>query len=121
MCSDTPEQELTESRVRRFVMESITRTLDMGEDPVNQAQWSEVHPGWHGPCLHEGMSDEELTEWIMCTEEMEQAIMMFRGETAQNPNEENEISGWIMDEEEVESTDVSQLLLDLIPLEGDWQ
>ena len=122
MCAENPEQPLTEQRVRQFVAETIERTLDQGNDPIQQAMYSEVHPGFISGSLHPDMTEADLLEWIMETQEMQEALMMFRGSTVQNPDAENSISGWIMDEdEEVGMTDVTQLLLDLTPSDSDWQ
>ena len=121
MCSENPKQPLTEQRVRQFVGEAIARTQEQGNDPVQQAMQSEIHPGPIADSLQRSMTEAALLEWIMQSEEMEQALMMFRGETVQNQNSENSISAWIMDEEEVEMTDVSQLLLDLTATDSDWQ
>lgn len=120
MCSDSPEQPLTESRVRRFVAEAIARTQEQGNGPVKQAMQSEIHPGPIADALHPAMSEAALLEWIMQTEEMQQALMMFRDQNPVNP-EASEVQAHKMSPEEVEVTDVEQLLLDLIPAQSDWQ
>lgn len=121
MCSESPEEPLTESRVRMFVSETIARTQDQGDDPIKQAMYSEVHAGPISPNLHPEMTDAALLEWVMQSEEMEQALMMFRGQRLTAPDEENSIKGWEMDEEEVGMTNLSQLLLDLTATDSDWQ
>lgn len=120
MCSDSQEQPLTEQRVRRFVTEAIARTQEQGNDPVQQAMQSEAHPGPIADALHPEMSEAALLEWIMQTDEMEQALMMFRNQNPSSP-EASEVQAHKMSPGEVEATDVEQLLLDLIPAQSDWQ
>ena len=112
-------EPLKEQEVRAFVVEAITRTLEDGNDPIQQAKESEAHPSPVGNPLYEGMSNKELTDWIMGTEEMQQALTMFLGEIPNNPTQ-SEITVEVMTEEQVEMTDVRQLLNDLQAVEGDW-
>lgn len=112
---------LTEERVRLFVAEAIDRTKEQGNDPAQQAMEAEVHPCPISSNLNPAMEEADLLEWIMETEEMRQALMMFRGKNPENPETENHIQAWRMDEEEVEETDVMKLLLDLTVAESDWQ
>lgn len=66
------------------------------------------------------MMEADLLEWIMETEEMQEALIMFRNQNPQRP-EAQEVEAHRMTEEEVEATDVTQLLLDLTAAESDWQ
>lgn len=120
MCSETPEQPLTEQRVRLFVRETIARTQEQGNDPVQQAMQSEVHPGPIADSLHLQMTAAALLEWIMQTQEMQEALIMFRNQSPNNP-EASEVEVHKMEQEEVEATDVEQLLLDLTVAQSDWR
>ena len=120
MCSESPEQPLTERRVRMFVEETISRTREQGNDPMQQAMESEVHPGPVSDNLHPAMEEADLLEWIMETEEMQEALIMFRDQNPQHP-EAAEVEAHRMTKEEVEETDVTQLLLDITITESDWQ
>lgn len=120
MCSETPKQPLTEQRVRRFVQETIARTQEQGNDPVQQAIQSEIHPGPIADSLHPEMTEVALLEWIMQSQEMQEALMMFRNQTPNSP-EASEVEAHKMEQEEVEATDVEQLLLDLTVAQSDWQ
>ena len=113
-------EPLTEERVRLFVAEEIDRTEEQGIDPAQQAMEAEVHPGHLSSILHRGISPADLLEWIMETEEMQEALTMFRDQNPQRP-EATEVEAHRMTEEEVEATDVTQLLLDLTAAESDWQ
>ncbi|WP_300851740.1 hypothetical protein [uncultured Bacteroides sp.] len=120
MCSPKQGQPLTEERVRLFVAEAITRTKEQGNDPTQQAMEAEVHPGPILSNLHPEMEEADLLEWIMETQEMQEALIMFRDLNPQRP-EAMEVEAHKMTEEEVETTDVTQLLLDLTATESDWQ
>ena len=117
--SENPDEPLSESGVRRFVMEVVERQEEWGNEPVKDAMWSDVHAGWTSKSLREDMSAEELTDWIMETEEMRQALEMFRGEVASRP--ERCQRAWVLSEERVEEITVSELLSNLVPMESDWQ
>ncbi|CDE57079.1 unknown [Prevotella sp. CAG:873] len=119
MCSQKPDQALTEQRVRLFVQEAIARTQEQGNDPVQQAMQSEIHPGPIADSLHPEMSEAELLEWIMQTQEMQEALIMFRNQSPNSP-EASEVEAHKMEQEEVEATDVEQLLLDLTVAQSDW-
>ena len=120
MCSETPEQPLTEQRVRRFVMEAINRTQEQGYNPVLQAMQSEVHPGPIADSLHPEMTEAALLEWIMQTEEMQEALIMFHNQIPSAP-EASEVEAHKMEQEEVEVMDVEQLLLNLTVSQSDWR
>lgn len=113
-------EPLTEERVRLFVAEAIDRTKEQGNDPAQQAMEAEVHPDPISSNLHRGISPADLLEWIMETEEMQEALTMLRDQNPQRP-EATEVEAHRMTEEEVEATDVTQLLLDLTAAESDWQ
>ena len=66
------------------------------------------------------MAEADLLEWIMETQEMQEALTMFRDQNPQRP-EATEMEAHKMTEEEVEATDVTQLLIDLTAAESDWQ
>lgn len=100
------------------------------ENPYYQARISEMHRGWTGPNIPNPETEEEmeltrnkenLLEWIMDTEEMRYALMLFRGGNPENPDRENHIQAWRMNEEEVYETDIAKLLLDLTAAESDWR
>lgn len=119
MCSQQPGQPLTEQRVRLFVKETIGRTKEQGNDPIQQAEESSLHPGPVAPSLHPKMTEEELLEWIMQTEEMTEALTWFGDQNPENP-QAWEVEAQRMTEEEVEETDVYMLLLGLTVAESDW-
>lgn len=121
MCSDNLSDPLTEGRVRKMVRIAIERTLDEGEDPVEQARMSEIHPCPISCNLYKGMPENKLVDWIMETEEMQQALGWFKGLSPDKQYEEYQTEVEIMDEEEVEMTDVYYLLLGLTQVESDWQ
>lgn len=120
MCSETPKQPLTEQRVRLFVQETIDRTQEQGNDPVQQAMQSEIHPGPIADSLHPQMTAADLLEWIMQSQEMQEALIMFRDQLPNSP-EASEVEAHRMEQEEVEATDVEQLLLDLTVAQSDWR
>lgn len=120
MCGETPKQPLTEQRVRLFVEETIARTQEQGNDPVQQAIQSEIHPGPIADSLHPEMTEAALLEWIMQSQEMQEALIMFRNQSLSNP-EASEVEAHKMEQEEVEATDVEQLLLDLTVAQSDWR
>ena len=117
MCSENPSDPLTEGRVRELVRQLIEQSWE----PVSEAKNSEVHPCPISSNLYEEMPEEELEDWIMETEEMQQALMMFRGERPDSPDKENQINAWIMGEEEMVEMSLTTFLLDLVPAESDWQ
>lgn len=119
MCSETPKQPLTEQRVRLFVQETIDRTQEQGNDPVQQAMQSEIHPGPIADSLQPSMTEADLLEWIMQSQEMQEALIMFRDQLPNSP-EASEVEAHRMEQEEVEATDVEQLLLDLTVAQSDW-
>ena len=120
MCSPNQGQPLTEERVRLFVAETIARTKEQGHDPIEQAMEAEMHPGPISSNLSPTMEEAALLEWIMETEEMQEALTMFRSQNPQRPEAQG-VTARRMTEEEVEATDIAQLLLDLTVAESDWQ
>lgn len=98
-----------------------------GNDPYAQARMAYVHPCPINPnpprpsqnLLNNRIHKADLLEWIMETEEMQEALTMFRGQRADAPLPETEIS--LMGEEEVEQMDVEMLLQNLSVVESDWQ
>ncbi len=120
MCSENPKQPLTEQRGRPFVAETIARTQEQGNDPVRQAMQSEIHPGPVADTLQPSTTEAELLEWIMQSQEMQEALIMFRDQNPSSP-EASEVEAHRMEQEEVEATDVEQLLLDLTVAQSDWR
>ncbi len=130
MTCDADNQPLSENYVRKFVADTIERTLDAGENPYYQARESDVHTfgSWrtHIPSVdtNEEMYDSDnrdcLTEWIMQTDEMQEALTMFRNKRPSD-NDDPECSAWKMDDEAIYDIQVVSLLVYLIPTEGDWQ
>ena len=117
MCSESPSDPLTEGRVR----EMVRLLIEQSWEPVEEARNSEVHPCPISSNLYDEMPEDELEDWIMETEDMQQALMMFRGERADSPDKENQINAWVMSEEEMEEMTLSNFLLDLVQTESDWQ
>jgi len=127
---DTPNEEVSFSTVRKFVSETIQRTLDAGENPFRQAHDVDVHTlsSWniHIPSvsseeeMYDTRNQETLAAWIMDTDEMQEALNMFRGKKPTD-TDDPECSAWEMDDEAVYEIQIDQLLAYLIPSEGDWQ
>lgn len=103
MTCDADNQPLTENNVRKFVSDTILRTLDAGENPYYQALESDVHTfGSWGTYIPSVGSEEEmydsynrdiLTEWIMQTDEMQEALSMFRGKRPKD-KDDPEMRAW---------------------------
>ena len=117
----------TEEAVRKTVKTIIEQTLETGQNPYEQARMAEVHnqetilPNPVSKKEQEAEANKaQLLEWIMSTEEMQEALIMFRNS---NPQEgtSNEVETWTMSKEEMEEMTVETLLLNLRPTEGDWQ
>lgn len=129
-CCDKPNEPVSAYTVRKFVSETIQRTLDAGENPYRQARQADVHTlrSWTTNIPSVGIEEEmfdarnqdKLAAWIMGTDEMQEALDMFRG---MRPTDDNdpECRAWEMDDEAVYEIQVDQLLAYLIPTEGDWQ
>lgn len=121
MCSQKPDQPLTEEAVRQFVMEAIQRTEDSGDNPVQEARYAEVHHGWVHSSLWEDMTPQELTDWVMDTEEMQEILTQCRGEIPGKIPADSVLEAWEMEEEEVGELNLSNLLLNLTITESDWR
>ena len=120
-------QRPTEELVSRTVARIIDRTLEMGMNPYEQAREAEVHsltgilPDPNGTDEQEAQANKtQLQEWIMGTEEMQEALIMFRNSRPRQ-TVNNQVETWQMSQEEVEELNVETLLLNLMPTEGDWQ
>lgn len=120
--------QLTENLVSNTLVAIARQTLEQDQDPYRQAREAELHNWTPVPRLPEPSEEEldnpqnlqDLIEWIMTSEEMQEAIMMFRNQPPQD-NPENQISVEKLDEEASEELNVEQLLMNLKPTEGDWQ
>ena len=62
---------------------------------------------------------EALTDWIMQTDEMQEAIMLFRGTDPHKGNPENGETAEALDEEQSEELSVEELLNGITPMESD--
>ena len=118
MTCDADNQPLTENNVRKFVSDTILRTLDAGESPYYQARESDVHTfgswGTYIPSvdIEEEMYDSHnrdiLTEWIIQTDEMQEALSMFRGNRPTDKGD-SECSAWEIDDEAINEIQVNTL------------
>jgi len=125
-------QPLTEEMVRQATLQVIKNTLELGENPYAQATfveedglhcWTETQPQPNKENkeeLNDPQNMNQLANWIMATEEMQQAIMMFDRQLPQD-NKENEIQVLELSAEQLSELNVQTLLYNLIPSEGDWQ
>lgn len=119
-------QPPTEALVRKTVMAIIRQTLEYGQDPYSQAADSALH-NWQTmlPSPPEEEQDlplhqQRLLEWIMTTEEMQEALMWFRNVNPEH-NNRKDVSVSQLDEEQIAEQTVETLLLDLTIVESDWQ
>lgn len=122
--------EVNYSSVSRTVEAIIRQQLDYGNDPYEQARWSDVHnpDGLYDlpqPKTEEAMNDDgniqALTDWIMQTDEMQEALTTFRGTDPHKGNPESLERAQALDEEQSEELSVEELLNGITPMEGDWR
>lgn len=111
--------EVSYGSVRRTVLAIVRQQVDFGNDPYEQARWSEVHnpDGLYDlpqPQSEEAMEDEDnmeaLTDWIMQTDEMQEAITAFRGTDPHKGNPDSGETAEALDEEQSEEVSVETLL-----------
>lgn len=122
--------EVSQSTVRQSVLAIVRQQVEFSNNPYEQAMWSDVHnpDGVYGlpqPKTDEEMESEDnmeaLTDWIMQTDEMQEAIMLFRGTDPHKGNPENGETAEALDEEQSEELSVEELLNGITPLESDWR
>ena len=120
--------EVTQSTVRQSVLSIVRQQVEFSNDPYEQARWSYVHnpDGLYDlpqPKTDEEMESEDnmeaLTDWIMQTDEMQEAIMLFRGTDPHKGNPENGETAEALDEEQSEELSVEELLNGITPMESD--
>ena len=122
------EKTVTEDSVRRSVLQVIKQQVEMQNNPYEEATWSDVHnqdgtgdiPQPKTPEAMESSSNQErLADWIMQTDEMQEALNMLRGTSLSKPQADVEMEP--LDEEQSEGLSVEEMLNDLIQMESDWR
>ena len=124
----SPKETLTERRVRESFRKGIEHSLENGENPYSLAATSDLHHPFGLNGLPEPETEEQqnssrnkeaLLAWIMETDEMRQALVMFSGQTPGNPDRENGIEA--REAEEGEPSDLTSLIAGIAETEADWQ
>lgn len=120
--------EVNEDSVRQSVLAIVRQQVEFSNNPYEQALLSEVHnpDGLYDlpqPKTREEMESERnqeaLADWIMQTDEMQEALIMFRGTDPHKGNPSNGEEQETLDEEQSEEMTVEELLNGLIPMESD--
>ena len=120
--------EVSQSTVRQSVLAIVRKQVEFSNNPYEQARWSDVHNPDGVYDLPQPKTDEEmesksnmeaLTDWIMQTDEMQEAIMLFRGTDPHRGNPQNGEKSEALDEEQSEEISVEELLNGITPLESD--
>lgn len=118
-------QPPTEELVEKTVREVIRTTLYLDQDPYEQARWSDLHNQEMSrprPTDEEEMESEEykeaLLQWIMTTDELQEALRWFRFTDPTDVQDEN-VRVFDLYEEEVWELNVETYLLNLTVTEHD--
>lgn len=112
---------LTQKEVEQTIMSAIDLSLENGENPYDQTKKSDLTMTWEAPVilpyldqnkLNDPQQKKKLTRWIMQTDQMQEALNLFKSSEDLITEEVPEEAGMM---------DLSCLIQEIIPVEADYQ
>ena len=116
---------LTEALVRKSLRAIIDLQVESGENPFKEAQRmsDEFHNHQHNVPSVASADKEALLDWIMTTEEMQEALERLTGQKPAeiSSHREGALTATKLNEEDWEFVSLTNLLTDLLVVESDSQ